>query len=95
MIFTRTTAFNKNTDPYVQLSTVIDGEADVKVRFAVDAYVVSDPSVTTAALAASNESTLGYFAAQTIVHELRCNPCKTWVRAFGAAGGNAFVHMAI
>jgi len=86
-------AFNGSGGQYVQLATSPIGEVGVLVRFNQDVYLITDPSVTTAGEAASAESTKGCFIKGNIdpLHSIRVDPCKTWIRAFGATGGNAFI----
>jgi hypothetical protein len=89
------TAFNPETggqsNAYVQLSTLTDGIVDVTVRFSQDVNLITDPSVTDSTTAISAQGTKAMFCGQTVYHTLRLNPCKTWIRAFAATGGNAFM----
>jgi hypothetical protein len=91
--FTDTVPFNASTGAYVQLCTLVDGACDISVRFSQDVWIVSGPQVNSATDAANNEAGFGYFAGQTNVHVLRANPCKLWIRSFGATTGNAFVFL--
>lgn len=93
---TKVTAFNATggSNAFVQLNADIQGQVRVTLRPAVDMVLITDPSVTSSATAISAEATKGMFIAAGGAgytgFTLDLDPCKTWIRAFGAAGGNCW-----
>lgn len=91
---TKLTAFNGSGGAYVQLNPDIQGAVTVNFRANQDIYLIIDPAVTSAGTAASAEATKGMFIAAGTAgypgYTLQLDPCKTWIRAFGATSGNCW-----